>query len=280
MFFNQASFPLNLLPQFLFRRQVKHIFRCEELLAVLKYGIFCNGLIFLGAQDEPDGGRFKKEAILAVLDGPLQGVDGFQLIGAQKAQLVGLDVAGALGFILPRRFGRITRPLGEDDVVIANLLFDEALRVGRDFLVADHRIRRRERGDDVGIAAFEIPEVVQVAVRENDEAAVLVAGVFAGLLLADKWVLVLCLGFKDDERETLGVEKQKVDVALGCLLEIVAECVEVGCLDGDAGFKANVGGGVSFGEETPASRFEQLVDLNAGCGFFVGHSDSYLTRTG
>ena len=50
------------------------------------------------------GSHFEEEAILAVLDCPLKGVDGFQLIGSQKAQFVGLDVAGALGFVLPCRF--------------------------------------------------------------------------------------------------------------------------------------------------------------------------------
>ena len=73
---------------------------------------------------------------------------------------------------------------------------------------------RRERGDDVGIAALEIPEVVQVAVGEDDEAAVLGPGVLAGLLLADERVLVLRLGLEDDEREALGVEEEEVDEAL------------------------------------------------------------------
>ncbi len=122
----------------------------------------------------------------------------------------------------------VVRALGEDDVVVADLLLDQALRVGRDLLVADDRVGRRKRRDDVGVAALEIPEVVQVAVGEDDEAAVLGAGVFAGLLLADERVLVLGLGLKDDEREALRVEKQKVDEALARLLEVVAERVEVG----------------------------------------------------
>ena len=49
------------------------------------------------------GGHLEQEAVLAVLRRRLQGVDGLQLIGPQKAQLVGLDVAGALGLVLPRR---------------------------------------------------------------------------------------------------------------------------------------------------------------------------------
>ena len=51
------------------------------------------------------------------------------------------------------------------------------------------------------------------------------------------------------------------------LLEVVAERVQVGRLERDAGFEADVGGRVAFREETPAGRFEQLVDLDAGGGF-------------
>ena len=51
---------------------------------------------------------------------------------------------------------------------------------------------------------------------------------FAGLLLADERVLVLGFGLQDDEREALGVEQEEVDEALGGLLEVVAECVQVG----------------------------------------------------
>ena len=69
---------------------------------------------------------------------------------------------------------------------------------------------------------------MQVAVGEDDEAAVLGLGVFAGLLLADERVLVLGLGFEDDEREALGVEQQEVDEALARLLEVLAERVQVG----------------------------------------------------
>ena len=69
---------------------------------------------------------------------------------------------------------------------------------------------------------------MQVAVGEDDEAAVLGLGVLAGLLLADERVLVLRLGFENDEREALLVEQQKVDEALAGLLEVVAEGVEIG----------------------------------------------------
>ena len=105
-----------------------------------------------GAQEELDdggggqrlagaGGHLEQEAVFAFVDGLLQGVDGLQLIGPQEAQLVGLDVAGALRFVLPRRLGLVVRALGQNDVVVADLLLDQALRIGRDLLVADRPSR-------------------------------------------------------------------------------------------------------------------------------------------
>jgi hypothetical protein len=47
----------------------------------------------------------------------------------------------------------------------------------------------------------------------------------------------------------------------------IAECVEVACLDRDAGLKANVGGRVPLREEAPASGFKLPIDLDAGRGF-------------
>ena len=72
------------------------------------------------------GGHLEQEAVLALLDRRLQGVNGLQLIGAQEAQLVGLDVAGALGLVLPAGLGLVVRALGQDDVVVADLLVDRA----------------------------------------------------------------------------------------------------------------------------------------------------------
>jgi hypothetical protein len=76
------------------------------------------------------GGHLKKEAVFAFLDRPLQSVDSLKLIGTQKAKFVGLDVAGTLFFASPRGFRLIGRALGENDVVVADLLLDETLRVG------------------------------------------------------------------------------------------------------------------------------------------------------
>ena len=109
---------------------------------------------------------------------------------------------------------------------------------------------------------------MQVSVGEHHEAAVQRAGVFASLFFADQRILVLGLGLQHDEREALSVEQQKVDEAFsGCSRSSSPKRVEVGRLDGDAGFKPDVGRVVAVGKETPASGFEQIVDLDAGGGF-------------
>ncbi len=214
------------------------------------------------------GGHLEQEAVFALADRPLQRMDGLELIRPQEAQLVGLDVGRALGLVLPGSFRLVVRALREDDVVVTNFFVRQPRRVRRDLLVADHRIRRGKGGDDVGVAALEIPEVMQVAVGKNDEAAVLRLGIFTRLLLADERIFVLRFGLQHDEWEAFGIEQKKVDEALASFLEILAQRIEVGGLECRVGFKADVGGCAALREETPASRFEQLVDLDAGGGFF------------
>jgi len=115
---------------------------------------------------------------------------------------------------------------------------------------------------------------VQVAVGEDDEAAVLGFGVFTRLLFTDEGIFVFGLGFENKQRKAFDIKQEKIDEAFCALLEVGAECVQVGGFDCDAGFEANVGGRASFLKKSPASRFKQLVDLDAGCGFFIGHPGS------
>ena len=129
---------------------------------------------------------------------------------------------------MPGGFGCVVRTLGANDIVLADLLFDQSLRIGRDLLVAGNRVRRRKRGDDVRAAAFEVPEVVQVAVGKHDEAAVLGLGVFARLLFTDKRVFAFAFGFEDKQRKAFGIEQEKVDEAFCALLEVGAQRVQVG----------------------------------------------------
>jgi hypothetical protein len=69
--------------------------------------------------------------------GLLKLADGFQLVFAEKTQFVGLDVGGAFGFVPPSGLGLVVRALGENDVVFADLFFNQALRIGRYLLATD-----------------------------------------------------------------------------------------------------------------------------------------------
>jgi len=56
--------------------------------------------------------------------------------------------------------------------------------------------------DDMRVSLFQIPEIMQVAIRENNDAAVLGLGVFTGLFLADERILILGFRFEYDQGET------------------------------------------------------------------------------
>lgn len=109
-----------------------------------------------------------------------------------------MDVVGALGFVPPRSFGFVGRALREDDVIVFDGLFDEALRIGNGFLIAGDRFWSWERCDYVGVTTLQIPEVVKIAVREDYETAILRARIFAGLFFADEGIFILGFRLEDD----------------------------------------------------------------------------------
>ena len=109
---------------------------------------------------------------------------------------------------------------------------------------------------------------MQVPVGEHDEPAVLRAGVLPRLLFPHQRINLLRLGLQNDERKALGVQQQKVDEALGRLLEVLAESVEFMLIERDAQLNSNVGGLVCSWEETPTRPLQQLVNLYP-CRSFV-----------
>ena len=115
---------------------------------------------------------------------------------------------------------------------------------------------------------------MQVAVGQDDEAAVLRLGVAARLLLVDQRVFVLGLGLQHQQRKTARVEQQEIDEAAADLLEIVAQRIQLRGADADAGLEDDVGRRAILREETPARRLQQRVDLDAGGGFLRGHACS------
>ena len=99
-------------------------------------------------------------------------MDGFLLIRAEKAESVGLDEGRSLGFALPSRLGGVARALGQNDVIVIHRFRDQLLGVGGDFLESDHRGGSGKCRDDGGIPSLQVPEVVDVPVGKDDEAAV------------------------------------------------------------------------------------------------------------
>ena len=131
------------------------------------------------------GGHLEQEPVAALLHSPLQGVNDAKLVVPQEAQAVGADVGGAFGLVAPSRFRGVIGPLRQHDVVRADLFVNQALRVGNSLAEGADRLWRRKSSDDMRVAAFQIPEVVQVAVGQHHEPAVQGARVLARLFLAD-----------------------------------------------------------------------------------------------
>ena len=138
-----------------------------------------------------------------------------------------------------------------------------------DFVIAGYGLRRGEGCDKVWITTVEVPEVVQISVGEDNEAAVLRTGVFPGLFLSHKRILVLGLGLQNDEREALLVQEEEIDPT-GRILEIVAQSVQILVLHDDLLFDANVARLAVFIEEPPPGRLEQFVDLDSRRCFVHG----------
>lgn len=201
------------------------------------------------------GGHFEEESVFTGLDCALDGVDGLLLVLAKETQFVQGDEVGTLSLVLPCSLRLVSGALSENDKVPSDRFIDETLRIRLDVLVDGNRLRCRERGDDVRVAALQVPEIVQVAIRQDHEAAILRLGILPCLLLANKRVLVFRLGFEHDEREALLVEQEEVDEAIRRLLEVLAEAVKVALADFDCLLKLDIGGFSAFREEAPACRF-------------------------
>jgi len=224
------------------------------------------------------GGHLEEEAVLALPDGALDRLDGGELIGPEKAELVVLDERLAPGFIEPGGIAGVFGHLGQSDIVAAGELAGEFLQIGLEFGYAGDSPGRGEAGDQLGIAAFGVPEIVEVAVGEDDEAAVLGTGVLARLLLAEEGILVCGLGLEDNEREAMFIEEEEIDIAVPALFEIVAPGVLGEGSDFGMILEEDIGFGVAVGriEKPPSGFLEELIDLDPRPGFFLGHIDPAL----
>ncbi len=178
--------------------------------------------------------------------------DRFELVFTQDAQLLIAQILGALGFIDPTGVAQVMGVLAEGDEIRADGFGGEAVWVGLKCAAMLDGFAGGELGDELGAAVLEIPEVMDVAVGEDDEAHVFGVGVGAGLFLADEGVLTLALGFENNEGKAVLIEEDVIGVAVGCRFEVAAELIEVVAGDGGDAFKLDSGGAVLVREETPA----------------------------
>ena len=218
--------------------------------------------------------HLEQESVRPAAGGALKGSDGVELIRAQESQAVGADEIGALRFVQPRGFGGVRRALGERDVIFPDALVGEARRVGLDLAIVRYGILRGKRGYDGGVAALQIPKVVEVAVGQDDETAAERARVPPRLLFGGERVFVGRFGFENGDGALPRVKQKEVRPPGGRLLEIVSERGEVVGADGDCRLQTDVGGRVPVREKAPAGFFQQPVYSDAGGGFVHSRSQS------
>src|SRR3990170_2217704 len=125
---------------------------------------------------------------------------------------------------------------------------------------------------------LKVPEVMHVAVGQDDKPDILRMGVFPGLFLADKRVELLRLGFKNGYREAAFIQQEVINVAVCRLLEVVAEVFKGLLLELDVCFERHVSGAGLIIKEAPASPSEKVVDQNP-CFGFLRHSRLSLFNT-
>ena len=77
------------------------------------------------------------------------------------------------------------------------------------------------------VALIQVPQVMQVAVAQDHEAAVLRPGVFARLLFGGQRVDVFGFGFQHQQGEAFVVQQQEVDKTLAAGFKIVTHGVHL-----------------------------------------------------
>ena len=98
--------------------------------------------------------------------------DGAKLEVAQEPQTVSEDVAKALSHLLPGGFRSVIGPLRQHNTVVFNLFIDQPLRVGNGLAKRAYRLRRGKPRDNVRVPAFQVSEIVEMAVGQHDEPAI------------------------------------------------------------------------------------------------------------
>lgn len=210
------------------------------------------------------GGHLEQEAVPALPNRFLHGADGIQLVGAQELERVAGNTVIPLGGVVPARILLVDGVLGEDDVIGVDGFGDDHVRVRGEGLAGAQRLEGGEKGDAGGVALLPVPQVMQVAIGEDDMAHILGSGVLARLLLAGQGVLVLGFGFQHAYGEILLVHEEVVN---GAMFDVLVIVTHVGQLH--PGFELDVGLAPVGIDQVPAGLFEEVVDLDARFGFLL-----------
>ena len=102
----------------------------------------------------------------------MNGMHSVDLIVAHEAELAPVGLGLACCYVLPPCRAFVAGFCGQHDVVRADWLLDQPLRVGRFTLgLVGYRLRSWESGDLRRVATSQVPEVVLQPVGEQDEVA-------------------------------------------------------------------------------------------------------------
>jgi hypothetical protein len=196
---------------------------------------------------------------------------GALLVSAQKTQPLLEQEVRPLCLIFPTGLGVVPGHLGARDVVQSHIFGYQPRRVWLEALVTFDRVWSRESCNDLRIALLQVPQVMQIAVAENDEATILCLGVSPSLFFADERVFAFRLRFEHHQREALVVQQKKVNETLAAGFEVAAHGINLRFRERDIGLQHHIRAALVIVKEAPASCFKQLVDFDTGLGFFGRH---------
>ena len=175
-----------------------------------------------GGQGLPGaGGHFKQEPCSSIADGILKRGDSLELIGAQELQLRVFDIALTLGGVIPARVVRIVGVLRDGNIVGFDSFADEGVWIRLESVEVVQGLGIRKLCYEDGVALLQVPEVMQVAIGEDDKSNVPRVSVLPGLFLAHQRIEFLGFGFQDGHGKAPFVKQEVIDVAVSRLLEII-----------------------------------------------------------
>ena len=172
------------------------------------------------------GGHFKQKTRPAFAHGILKRCHRPKLVRTEELQFGILDETVALTGIVPSGIVPVVRILSCRNVIGLDLFADQSIGVRLERVKVSQRIRRRELGYQDGVALLKVPEVMQIAVGQDDKPDILRMGVFPGLILADKRIKLFGFRFEDGYREAAFLQQEVINVAARGSFEVVAEGIK------------------------------------------------------